>query len=54
MIPFCFYSNDNVEPAHIHIQRGDMLAKLRLQPIALASSTRYSPKKLRKLDRTSR
>ncbi len=47
---FFFYSNENNEPAHIHIQRDRMLAKFWLKPIALASSTRFSPKELRKLE----
>lgn len=46
---FFFYSNEFGEPAHIHIQRDNMLAKFWLKPIALASSTRFSPKELRKL-----
>lgn len=46
---FFFYSNENNEPAHIHIQRDNMLAKFCLQPVVLASSTRFSPKELKKL-----
>jgi len=47
---FYFYSNEQGEPAHIHIQRERMLAKFWLQPVMLASSTRFSPKELRKLE----
>jgi len=47
---FFFYSNENGEPAHIHIQRDNMLAKFWLRPVALASSTRFSSKDLRKLE----
>ncbi len=47
---FFFYSNEDGEPAHIHIQRDRMLAKFWLKPVALASSTRFSPKDLRKLE----
>ncbi len=47
---FFFYSNENGESAHIHIQRERMLAKFWLQPVALASSTRFSPKELSKLE----
>jgi len=47
---FFFYSNENNEPAHIHIQRDDSLAKFWLKPVALASSTRFSSKELRKLE----
>jgi len=46
---FFFYSNENGEPAHIHIQRENMLAKFWLKPVVLASSTRFSPKELRQL-----
>lgn len=48
---FFFYSNENGEPAHIHIQRDTMLAKFWLKPVALASSTRFSSKELRKLEK---
>jgi len=34
---------------YIHIQRDNMLAKFWLSPVVLASSTRFSPKELRKL-----
>jgi hypothetical protein len=47
---FFFYSNENQEPAHIHIQRERMLAKFWLNSVALASSTRFSPKELRTLE----
>jgi len=47
---FFFYSNENGELAHIHIQREGMLAKFWLKPVSLASSTRFSPKELRKLE----
>jgi len=47
---FFFYSNENGEPVHIHIQRDRMLAKFWLKPVALASSTRFSPKDLKKLE----
>ena len=48
---FFFYSNENGEPPNIHIQRESMLAKFWLQPVALASSTRFSSKELRKLEK---
>jgi len=47
---FFFYSNEYGEPPHIHIQRENMLAKFWLRPVSLASSTRFSPKELRKLE----
>ena len=47
---FFFYSNENGEPAHIHIHRERMMAKFWLRPVVLASSTRFSPIELRKLE----
>jgi hypothetical protein len=47
---FFFYSNEDGEPAHIHIQRDKMLAKYWLNPIVLASSTRFPPKELRRIE----
>ncbi len=47
---FFFYSNENGEPAHIHIQRERMLAKYWLNPVALARSTRFPAKELKKLE----
>jgi len=47
---FYFYSNEQGEPAHIHIQRERMLAKFWLEPVVIASSTRFHPQELRKLE----
>ena len=47
---FYFYSNEQGEPARIHIQRERMLAKFWLKPVMLASSTRFPPQELRKLE----
>ncbi len=47
---FYFYSNEQGEPAHIHIQRERKLAKFWLKPVMLASSTRFPPQELRKLE----
>jgi hypothetical protein len=47
---FFFYSNENGEPPHIHIQRENLLAKFWLNPVSLASSVRFSAKELRKLE----
>lgn len=46
---FFFYSNENGEPPHIHIQRDRSLAKFWLSPVSLASSTRFSPKEIRNM-----
>ena len=47
---FFFYSNEGGEPTHIHVQRDQMLSKFWLEPVALASSTRFSPRELRKIE----
>ena len=46
---FFFYSNEQGEPPHIHIQSERALAKFWLSPVSLASSTRFPPKEIRDL-----
>lgn len=46
---FFFYSNEQGEPRHIHVQQQNMLANFWLQPVALASSSGFSAQDLRKL-----
>jgi hypothetical protein len=48
---FFFYSNENNEPAHIHVQRERALAKFWLNPVALASSAGFPAQELTKLSR---
>jgi len=48
---FFFYSNENNEPCHIHVQRERRLAKFWLQPVALASSTGFPASELNRLMR---
>ena len=38
---FYFYSRENDEPPHIHVEYGDKLAKYWLDPVELASSKRF-------------
>jgi hypothetical protein len=38
---FFFYSNEGSEPAHIHVRRDRALAKLWLEPVALAKSKHF-------------
>ena len=38
---FFFYSRENDEPPHIHVEHGDKLAKYWLEPVELASSKRF-------------
>ena len=48
---FFFYSNEMGEPPHIHVQSDRKLAKFWLQPVTLASSTRFAATELNKLSR---
>ena len=48
---FFFYSNENNEPVHIHVQRERALAKFWLDPVALASSTGFAAQELTKMAR---
>ncbi|MCO6413358.1 MAG: DUF4160 domain-containing protein [Thiogranum sp.] len=48
---FFFYSNEMGEPPHIHIQSERKLAKFWLQPVQLASSTRFPAHELNALRR---
>lgn len=38
---FFFYSRENNEPPHIHVEHGDKIAKYWLDPVELASSRRF-------------
>jgi hypothetical protein len=38
---FFFFSNENDEPPHIHVQRDRALAKFWLEPVALAQSSNF-------------
>ena len=46
---FFFYANEGLEPAHIHVQADNRLAKFWLQPIDLASSIGFNAKELNQL-----
>jgi hypothetical protein len=46
---FFFYSNEEGEPPHIHIQRDRSLAKFWLGPVDIASSTGFPAHELSKL-----
>ncbi|MCX5740383.1 MAG: DUF4160 domain-containing protein [Proteobacteria bacterium] len=46
---FFFFSNEGVEPAHVHIQREQALAKFWLRPVVLASSSGFASHELRRL-----
>lgn len=40
--PFFFYSNENTEPPHVHVERGDECAKFWLDPVRLAWNRGYN------------
>ncbi|MFA5031449.1 MAG: DUF4160 domain-containing protein [bacterium] len=44
---FFFFSNENNEPPHIHVESADNYAKFWLNPISLAKSIGYNAKELR-------
>jgi hypothetical protein len=48
---FFFYSNEGTEPPHIHVEQAGAVAKFWLDPIALASSSRFGGHELRQLER---
>lgn len=48
---FFFYSNEEGEPAHIHVQEGRKLAKFWLSPVDLASSRHFAAHELSALTR---
>lgn len=47
---FFFFSNEGTEPPHIHVEQAGALAKFWLEPVSLASSTRFSGRELRRLE----
>ncbi|NVK30821.1 MAG: DUF4160 domain-containing protein [Gammaproteobacteria bacterium] len=48
---FFYYSNESGEPPHIHVHRDSIKAKFWISPVSLASSTGFSAKELRELNR---
>ena len=46
---FFFYSNENNEPPHIHIEKDDKTAKFWLENIGLASNDGFTGKELKDL-----
>ena len=48
---FFFFGNEGLEPRHVHVRRDRSLAKFWLRPIALASSSGFSPREIRRIQR---
>jgi hypothetical protein len=46
---FFFFSRENLEPPHIHVERDNDYAKFWLQPVALASSRGFRAHELNEL-----
>ncbi len=48
---FFFYSNEGTEPMHIHVEKGDDVAKFWLEPIELDSSYGFNASEINKIRR---
>ena len=46
-----FFSNEGIEPPHIHVQRDHLLAKLWLDPVRLVGPSRFAASELRRIER---
>ena len=46
---FFFYSLEGAEPAHIHVEHGDSVAKFWLEPVSLSSSRGFRSHELNRL-----
>jgi hypothetical protein len=46
---FFFYSLEGSEPAHIHVEHGDNVAKFWLEPVSLAESRGFRSHELNRL-----
>jgi hypothetical protein len=48
---FFFYAGDRDEPPHVHVERGDNLAKFWLDPVRLQRSGGFSRKEINSINR---
>jgi hypothetical protein len=44
---FFFWSNEGTEPAHVHVERDDQMAKFWLEPVMLAFAVGFRARELR-------
>lgn len=51
---FFFYSLENSEPAHVHVERGRSTAKFWLSPVRLSTSRRFRQHELNQIERIVR
>ena len=47
---FYFFSNENNEPPHVHVDRDNLSAKFWLDPVSLAHNFGFSPRELRQIE----
>ncbi len=47
---FFFYSNENNEPAHIHVEKADAAAKFWLNPVALENNYGFNSRELKQIE----
>lgn len=47
---FFFYSNEGIEPAHIHVQAGGAEAKYWLRPVSLARNSGFNIRELQQVE----
>ncbi len=50
-IEFYFYSHENNEPPHVHVDRDSFSAKFWLNPVALSRNIGFSAKELNKISK---
>ena len=48
---FFFYSGDQVEPPHVHVQREGKITRFWLNPVRLQSSGGFRPAEIQKIQR---
>jgi hypothetical protein len=48
-VRYFFYSLENDEPPHVHMERGEKTAKFWLDPVELAKSNGFRPQELTRL-----
>lgn len=46
---FFFFSNEGDEPPHVHVRKGDSLAKVWLSPLEISFALGFSPADLRRI-----
>lgn len=48
---FFFFSNDDIEPKHIHIEKDNKYVKFWLEPVQLAKNTKFNAYELSEIRR---